>query len=628
MSFTNPSALFGAALAVPIIIFYLWKSRLRRIPVATTMFWEQVFEEKQSRALWPRLRNFVSLALQLLFLGLVVFSMADPEWTNVVGRQRRLIVVLDTSASMQALSTDGTPRFDEAVSVVERLISSLRNREEMAIVVGGSRSAVACGLTSHSGTLRRTLGSIEVTDGPTQIAAAMNMARQLLAGHPEGEIVVVTDLPAVPTINDSVTWSLIGESAGNVAITELQTRRSQVDPLTFEIMMDVANCNSVPVSLTVEFSLDDKLLDVLPISLAAGEVRRQIVSKTTAVGGVLRATVAVDTDASLVGTLDALSVDNEAWSVVSDRDRIPVTLVTEGNWFLQQVLESSDLIDLTITQAIPDSIASGEVLVLHRNVPRVIPAGRVFVVDPIAATDLWDLSGELKQPLVGEQLADSELLRFVRLNRVLMPRAKNISPKAKHNTLVEAVSGSPLYLQFRRPEGDVLVLTVDLEQGDFPLRTAFPILFTNAILHLAAAESEFVSSVNAGDASSFLPRETPGQPEDSYILTSPRGTEISIDYSEGTKIDLPQFEEVGLWNLMLRASSDGRDSGIANRRVATIACNLSNASESDLRRPDSVERGEIPDRSVAGVPLWRYFVLAALVLVVAEWGLFHRRRVA
>ncbi|MEZ6046867.1 MAG: BatA domain-containing protein [Planctomycetaceae bacterium] len=59
--------MFWFLLAIPIVIFYLLKIRLRRVPVSTTMFWNQIYEEKKPRSIWQQLRHLLSLLLQLLF---------------------------------------------------------------------------------------------------------------------------------------------------------------------------------------------------------------------------------------------------------------------------------------------------------------------------------------------------------------------------------------------------------------------------------------------------------------------------------------------------------------------------------------------------------------------------------
>ena len=91
MSLINPTALLLAALAVPIIVFYILKIRLRRVPVSTLMFWQQIFEEKKPRSIWQRLRHLLSLLLQLAFLGFLVFALADPIFRWQQARARRVV---------------------------------------------------------------------------------------------------------------------------------------------------------------------------------------------------------------------------------------------------------------------------------------------------------------------------------------------------------------------------------------------------------------------------------------------------------------------------------------------------------------------------------------------------------
>ena len=38
MSLVNPAALLFAALLIPVVVFYILKVRLRRVPVSTLMF--------------------------------------------------------------------------------------------------------------------------------------------------------------------------------------------------------------------------------------------------------------------------------------------------------------------------------------------------------------------------------------------------------------------------------------------------------------------------------------------------------------------------------------------------------------------------------------------------------------
>jgi len=113
MSLAVPSALAFGLVALPIIIFYILKVRLRQVPVSTNMFWNQIFDEKPPRSIWQKFRHLLSLLAQLLLLGLMVFAIADPIFSWQTNKARRIVLVIDNSASMKA--TDIEPsRFEAA----------------------------------------------------------------------------------------------------------------------------------------------------------------------------------------------------------------------------------------------------------------------------------------------------------------------------------------------------------------------------------------------------------------------------------------------------------------------------------------------------------------------------------
>src|SRR6476661_6159397 len=100
MGLAFPLALAWALLAAPIVIFYILKIRLRRVPVSTVIFWRQIFEEKQPRSIWQHLRHLLSLLVQLCLLALLVLALAEPFFNWEILEARRLVLVVDNSASM------------------------------------------------------------------------------------------------------------------------------------------------------------------------------------------------------------------------------------------------------------------------------------------------------------------------------------------------------------------------------------------------------------------------------------------------------------------------------------------------------------------------------------------------
>src|SRR5947208_2371977 len=128
MNLANPLALAWAGLLIPVVIFYILKIRLRRVPVSTVIFWRQIFEEKKPRSLWEKLWHLLSLLTQLLILGLLVLALAQPFFRWEIEGACRLVLVVDNSASMNA--TDVAPtRLARARELGRRLVSGLRAQD-------------------------------------------------------------------------------------------------------------------------------------------------------------------------------------------------------------------------------------------------------------------------------------------------------------------------------------------------------------------------------------------------------------------------------------------------------------------------------------------------------------------
>jgi hypothetical protein len=307
-------------MALPIIAFYILKVRLRRIPVSTNLFWKQIFEEKPPRSLWQNFRHLLSLLLQLLMLLLLVLSIADPYFPWQLLQARRVVLILDNSASMRA--EDVAPsRLAAAQTAAREVVEGLRFRDEAAVIVVGNNPEVVVGMTNHIPTLRRAIAGIIPADTPTQLDSAIELGKQLIGRHPHGEVVLFTDGcvtdegidPSDPSTlpeNDAkkplevtseslknesdtpkIVYRLFGTDAANIGITQFQVRRSLIDPIGYEALASIKNASDQPVKCRLELTLDDVPIDVLPLELKAGEIWSRSIEKTSLNGGTLCATI-------------------------------------------------------------------------------------------------------------------------------------------------------------------------------------------------------------------------------------------------------------------------------------------------------------------------------------------------
>ncbi len=626
MSFATPIALAWAALTVPLVIFYILKIRMRQVPVSTTIFWRQIFDDKRPRSLWQTLRHWLSLLVQLAWLMLLVLALAEPYFSWEILQKKRLILVIDSSASMNA--TDVAPsRLEAAKSAARQIVSRLRFRDEMAVIAAGTQPQVMCGLTGHERTILSAIDAIPRTDGPTKIPEGVELARRLLGDAARGQIVVLSDggfeqsekLASDPQVKLRTFGNV---KTANVGITNFQVRRSLVDPVGYEILVEVANFSNEPAECRLDIDLADRPVDVIPLKLTAGQIWSQTLEKTSADGGRLIARL---------NQSDSLAADNGAEALLPKRQMQKVVLVTAGNLFLQKALEANPLVELTVAKELPAKFDPATIYVLHRQVPEKLPAARLLVVDPASGCDRWQLGEKLENPIVTKQDADSPLMRHVRLDNVLLPEARKLVPAEGAQVLVGAVSGDPLYFALEQPGHKALVLTVNLDEGDLTFRTAFPIMVTNSLAWFAGPAAELRESLAAGSVSEIeLPQPAKA---DKLVLRAPGGNERPLPAA--AKASIGPLDEVGIWSVI-----DQAEHGPAAERtkesppqppLVELACNLASRAESDLRVPEALSQSktaEIAPTSWFVRPIWFYLVGLAWIVAGGVWFLYQRRWIA
>ena len=663
MNFAAPSMLWWLALAVPVVALYVLKVRLRRVPVSTLMFWDRVYQEKAPRSLFERLRHLTSLLCQLLLVALLALALADPFTDAEARTARHLVLVLDTSAAMAAPADPADPaagtRLDAAKAKALSIVRGLRHRDTAAVLTAGAGAAVACGTTGHPPTLAAALTGAEQTDGPGAVPDALALARRLVAGRENGRVLLFSDRDP-PTVagaeSEDVTLLPFGKPGGNVALTAFQTRRSLTDPVGYEILAEVSNFSDAPAACRLDLDLAGVPIDVVPLELEPGEVWRRTFEKTDAAGGELLAKLTFDVSpqaddtgggrddevVSLGGGENLLTADDTARAVLPARDRIPVVLVTPGNLFLQQVFAANPLVDLFVESAVPAEVPAGAVLVLHRIVPPELPPGPVFVVDPRTGGDLFEVGEELTAPAVKatEEAEGSPLLANVRLDRIEIPKARAVTPAADLaangatlTPLAETEEGDPLLFTVRRsgsagPDGKVLVLAVDFDATDLPLRTAFPILAVNALTWFTNAAGELRPAAATGSVVTVpLPE---GADSTDWSVTDPAGRAEPLPAGL-SEVTLGPLARAGMWHVApVRPDADdpaatfpGADGWPAG--TIPVAANLTAPAASDTRLVAAGPESGDAAGTAGGRPWWFWLAAAALGLVGVEWWLYQRR---
>ncbi len=200
LTFLNPALLFGAlGAAVPVIIHFLSRRRTRQIAFSDLRFLSAA-ESQQSRR--RGIRRWLLLLLRVLAVLCLALAMSRPHWGALAGGGdggRTVLILLDTSASMQTQGDDGRTLFSLALAQAEELVGALPSSSTVQVVtMGAEASPLFADWLPAGPSAGRALTAAAVTDGPCDLAAGLREAARQVATAPATpvEVVLLSDLQA------------------------------------------------------------------------------------------------------------------------------------------------------------------------------------------------------------------------------------------------------------------------------------------------------------------------------------------------------------------------------------------------------------------------------------------------
>lgn len=136
------------------------------------------------------------MVLGLALLGATPFvSCSRLSVTRTAGASVALAIVLDDSASMRA-SYEGRERWERALDGARELLDSTREGDAVAIVLAGQPARLELAATTDLGAARKALDDLDVSDRPTDLHGATQIARSALKQlpHKDKRVVLLSDL--------------------------------------------------------------------------------------------------------------------------------------------------------------------------------------------------------------------------------------------------------------------------------------------------------------------------------------------------------------------------------------------------------------------------------------------------
>jgi hypothetical protein len=615
MQLINPGALLVLGFIPILILIHSLKPKPKKVVVSDLFLWRQASREKRGGAKIRRLISNLPLYLQILAVMLATLALAKPVWFSPPKGKGNAVLVLDTSASMKT-RTDAGIRFDQARTEAFKLIDELPKGAKMMIIEAGNKPVIKTPFSEDKKQLKQTVEGVRPHDVHGQMEKAMTLALSFMDPESNDQIYFITDgsgfdFQKYARIHKKVRPILVRGGTKNVGITRFKFRQAIDSPERFEIMLEVKNFNPHPVLCPIHLTLEQNTIVKKTIGLKAGEKKLLIFQHSGPISGRAQATLELRDD---------FPVDNEAFAVLNTSMDMWVLLVSEGNYFLEKLLEAyPNFLINSVKEIIPsswkDQTTRHDIIILDRVSPPSTEKGNFLLIESLSPSIPILKTGQVERPEVVDWDRNSPLLANLDLMGLSIERATLVEADETLRPILESFETGLMYA-YEEDGLRAVYLGFDLTRSDLPLRVAFPVMMSNIFEWLQPRKLLFSSS-----------QIVAGKPFPLYL--GPDTEDFSVAGPSGKwekyRAQTNPFHYVNTGKVGIYTVADGE-------KWRYFAVNLVNESESDIRVPDydpkvrGAPRQTGQDPIKEEVPLWIFFLGVAAAALILEWYFWLRSR--
>ncbi|MDH3443059.1 MAG: VWA domain-containing protein [Deltaproteobacteria bacterium] len=584
MEFLNPTALYGLFALPLLLVPYLLRRKPRRYVFSSLFIFSAMGADPRARPL-GRLRLPLIFLLQLLLLALMIFALGEPVLT---ARPSKVAIVLDNSASMQAL-TSGKTRFDSARDKALEIFADLDYGAVLDIYLNAprlERFGRANFTPPEAARALRGLKPVDLGEAPLDYNGALS---QLAREQEYDRVYFLTDRPARGQ-SGVIRVITVGQPQANYAITDFGVHHGSLTDVRLTGSAEVANFSSTESRIVIAVRGGGAPLVTRELVVAAGA---QV--STTFEGLPLHPYYE-----ALIETRDSLALDNRRYAVSPATKKLRILGISPRPQALASLRAIAGVeLDIVAPREYEKTDRGRyDLEIFHFSAPAVLPRNPTLFIIPPSPNELVDLRNPATNSSVSGWREGHPLTRYVNFSLFRPSYARALKPQTPGESIVSSPDGPLVYATTKHGVG-FLVLGFDpfpyLGQDNLPMS-----IFTVNMIDWFLAFS--------GDRGKATGEPIPliaGQ-SGAEIIT-PAGEQISL--RSGASI-FSETRYQGIYQMINRAEK------------SLMAVNLRDLNESDLRQSAPIvlagEGNAKGEKSVL-LPFWPYFMLAALILVLLEW---------
>lgn len=620
MKFLNPSMFYLLSTLPIVAIFYMLKTKRQDTPISSIYLWHNLLRDIQANTPWQRLKTSLLMILQLLLLLVLIIALASPAISRTAISTRNIVLIIDNSQSMGAMNAR-ISRLDDAKSIARDIVERTPDNAKFSLISTSDRAKIIIMNSPDKGLVLRELENIKLEGSSTNISSAINIGTSIVNKLKDGKVYIISDgcFEKVDTSpQSSIEFIGVGQGNDNVAIRAASLMENPDPPHALQLFASVKNFSNRKKDILISIYSNGKLIDSKQLELA----KRSTESIIFRDGLIDQEAIEIRLKCN-----DSLEIDNSAWALRMRKSSDSVSIITNGNLFLEQGIRAVSSARINVINPANWTGAKGEGIVIFDGfIPTELPTSNVLIVDPPIHKDepsTFKTSGYKRISSVEVADPNHPILRFVDLSEIRIARLKTTAipgwmrvvatgKPAKSESNRSAVNEIHAVIAAGEESGRrVVILPFSLGDSDLPLRITYPVLLSNIMGYLSPNQGGTnPSQLNIGESIAIKPVDG--------------ATSITVDYPDGHRRKLEKekqiFQDTQMPGIYVINQTVG------DRVVSEpYAVSLMTKSESDIEpsgHPElTIEHSSEGARSkteVVDVNLWPWVAFIAIILLFVE----------
>ena len=630
MQFLNPTAFYLLGVIPIVVLLHFLKLRRSTRRVPSIMFWLSTDEDRRANVPFQRLRNLLLPLLQVLFLLLLISSVARPALRRPGFTPGKAILIVDNSASMSS-NEIGETRLTLAKQEAQQYIKEISASGGMMLMVTNAPNTyIQQAFTTDTAKLRDAIENIAQNHAPRDLPPVFDAATRY-ADAPQDRIVFFSDtFENLPDVSLSVQEIGVGGKAENIGVV-----RFGVEMLDdrYEVLIGIQNFTDTPKEFDVQLAVENVPLDDRTVSIRPSETKSVLFSGNSSglEGKVLSGHLDVH---------DNFLLDNSAWALLSAVSPLRILLVSDNRKsLLPELLRSyGDHVKLNLVDtAAYHGTGDTDIAIFDGGTPTGRQAFEDFS-EITSGTQLIFINPGSNLPFIPKDTSAVEthktatrvikedenhpLMAGVSLQELRVRESIHRALPLWGHSLVETEKGTLIWLG-NKADTRLLIFEFDAFNPEIsPFALTIPdapqfMYQCLAWLEAGTAPLQPLLSQEGGTRHAFrtgervrvaLPHE-----RRTFHVQKPDQTTVELDNPIFSETD-----QIGVYTLFEE-----------DQPLERFTVNLLNATESALPYPPTTESVDVPADVEGGLQpmtqeVWRWFALSAFFLLLLEWWFYHR----